>query len=193
MARAGRVAILINEIDGVELDCVFEERVVTRVTSTKHPREIDTAMTDHAILEPLEVVITAGISNHNISALSFDPSRISNAYDALVSVQKEMRLLTLNLGISLHQNMRLKDFTRTRTNRSGQVLDFTAVFEESIFVGDRTVTLTQALPQLNVINDATGGGVDRIFIENTSNAGSAGNRPIDLGASQNRSITSRVV
>lgn len=192
MAGPSRIAILINEIDGVELDCVFEERVGSRITSTKHPREVDTAETDHAILEPVEIVITAGISNYNISASAYDQSRISNAYDTLVSVQKEMKRLTLNLGISLHENMLLKDFTRIRTNRSGQVLDFTATFEETLFVGDRSVSLTQALPGLNVISEATGGGVDRVFVENTSNAGSAGNRPIDLTASQNQSILSKI-
>lgn len=195
--RSGRVAVLVNEIDGIELDCAFEERVETRLKHTKSPREVDTEMTDHAILEAVEIVIHAGISNYNINVQAFEPSRITDAYDALLNIQREFKLITINTGLSIHDNMMLKRFGRVRTNRTGQVLDFIAIFEEVIFVAQESVLLAQVVP--SPIASVTGSpGPERLIIESQANASSAGRGngnggQIDLSAPENQSIASRIL
>ncbi len=191
MSTSSTIAILISNIDGIELDCVFEERVISNVTRSKVQRELGTEATDHAILNGIEVVITAAISNHNINAQKYERERISNAYRDLISIQTEMRTVDLDLGISFHQNMFLDEFTRVRTNKSGQVLDFTAVFRESLFVSEQTQVSSQNLSN-NQTEVNTSNSNDRIYAEKTSNAGSAGNTQIDSSQSSNQSILARV-
>ena len=123
----------------VTFDAVVEETHSTTMEITSHPIESGASISDHAFLLPEELIVIGYLSNHEFKASKGEnsqptlmdtavrnrhygrsgivhgsgESRLSAAYEALVTIQRLRKLVTVQTGLMLYTKMAIQSLTVT--------------------------------------------------------------------------------
>lgn len=147
-----------KSIGGIQLDGILIESHSNRVKLSRNPVEIGADVTDHAIVEPKKVSVTAAITDTplGLAALGqivdlvtglFGTSTSSNitrskaAYNALVQLQEQREPITLQTKLKLYEGMVITDINTSQDKDSSRSVELVIVFEELILTETDIVTL----------------------------------------------------
>lgn len=193
-----------NSGELVRVDASLREEHLSELEMAENPIQFGADITDHAFLLPLQLTLTAGVSNTpidpNPSIFTSVPwNRASAAYEQLQRFQgaspnqlqgeAPIQLLQIQTGLRLYRNMLLVSLTTAQDVDTEKVLLFTAVFREAILVDTLAIGNPKDIfPEGDTQNRRTS-DVERGNI-GTPNQNTEGNSP---EAVQNRSILKGIV
>lgn len=142
-----------NKIGGIVLPAWFEERYHDSLRITEHPVEANASITDHAFVEPCEVMIRCGWSNSSLAALTgaiqalFSggaPSvsdYVSSIYSQLLALHQSRKLLDITTSKRQYSNMLIQRLQVETDSKSNSVLMVTAICRQVIVVSTQSTTL----------------------------------------------------
>ena len=137
-----------------QLDGVIKEQHSSRVQLTKHPVEYGVNISDHAIKQPMKVIVDGVVTNSPfakqlLNRLPGDAvilknvvdvlqgERARNAYAGLIELQNERKPVRLQTGLLSYENMMLVDVSAPNDIQDNLRVKLT--FEE-IFIADGVTT-----------------------------------------------------
>ncbi len=135
----GTLFVDLPKVGSIELDVsINEEHDFDTVIST-NPTEDGVEHADNIILLPVILSMTARVSDASMVPLvpSFGSKSI-DAYNALVEVQTNKRLVEVFTGIRTYENMFIKRITVPRSSADGNSLRFELSFQELLIIGDNS-------------------------------------------------------
>lgn len=162
-----------KSIGGIELDAVLSETHNNKVRITKHPVELGADITDHAIIEPKIINITAQVSDTPLGAAAFGQiidlvtglfgtstdnniTRSNAAYNAIIQLMEQREPIDVQTKLKLYENMLITNVSTTQDKATSRVVLITIALEEVIIVESETVQLeSEQLEEGSVREQAT--------------------------------------
>ena len=155
------VGLRSRSIGSIIADITIEERHLDTLAITDHPIERDAVVSDHAFMQPFEVVIRAGWSNSSFQA-GADPTYVQTIYFLLLALQESREPFEILTGKRAYQNMLIHRLLTETTEATENSLIVVAECRQVIIVGTQVVQFPGNAVQANP--GLTG---------NTTNVGSA--------------------
>lgn len=180
-----------NEV--LAVDASLREEHLSELEMAENPIQFGADITDHAFLLPLQLTMEAGVSNSPVGNFDLisgtDQTRASSAYDQLKRYQEDVKLLTIQTGLKLYENMLLVSLTTAQDVDTERVLIFTAVFREAILIN----TQSEGVPK-----DILAAGDTQNRRSSTVERGKIGTPEVDVtgtgaDAVKNRSLLHRII
>jgi len=142
-----QVAIL-RAMGGLAFDAVFEEKHQSDLEVTDSPVETGVVVSDHAYMKPLQLTLTAGVSDVRLKQgddggdadpFASDAGRSRKAYELLTELQARAEPFDVQTGLKLYKNMVCTSISTTQDKDTDGALIFEATLREVIIVGTRSV------------------------------------------------------
>lgn len=138
---------IIRAVGGLVFDATFEEDHESELEITDNPVETGVVVSDHAYMRPLEITISAGVTDTPLATRPNDPfasdaSRSQRAFDLLTQLQASREPFDVQTGLKLYRNMLVRRIRTAQDAATSQVFVFTAELREVKIVSTRTVTFT---------------------------------------------------
>lgn len=151
------------KIDTIELDAAISESHVGEVDVTEHPIEQGADIADHARPKPDTLNIEGLVSNTPINSsqtqraaqsqglaseevIQGQPGMAESAYNKLLFLKANGKLITVVTGLRTYTNMVLKSLSVPVDAKTGDALKFTAQLKQVNIVQNKTVDLPVVLP-----------------------------------------------
>ncbi len=148
-----------KSLGGIQLDAVLSESHSTPVRLTKNPIELGADITDHAIIEPIQLVIVAEVSDTPLGAAAFGAiidlitglfgtatssniTRSNAAYNALIQLKNAREPIQVQTRLRLYENMLITNILITQDKNSSRVANMTINLEEALITESQIVQLT---------------------------------------------------
>jgi hypothetical protein len=128
----------------VVFDATMSEDHTSSVEWTDFPVESGLDVTDHAIENPNEVVITGVISDTPLFATP-TPNRSRSAFETLIRLKESHKLVTVVTGLKVYNNMGIVSVTTTRDNQTGQAVVPVVEFKQIRLVQSVTIPIPPEL------------------------------------------------
>lgn len=146
-----------SKLSPIEFDVIVSESHKAAASTTSHPVEDGSTISDHVSLEPATLDLTGIISRHPVmyaASLSQSPTRDADAYEALQTLHTSRTPMTVTTSIGVHQNMIM-----TSLEVSRDLSTATAIVARMSFVRIAIVTAeTQELAAAPEHRKTTDGG-----------------------------------
>lgn len=137
----GFPTIILASIGDVIIDVVLSELHDYSADLTQNPVEDGTVFTDHVVLKPVILEMECRISDATQTAFSFrGPGTASDAFKALVELQKRRETFSVVTGLNVYQNMMFANLSIPRESLDGRSIRFDVVLQEILIVGDDAET-----------------------------------------------------
>ena len=124
-----------------------EEKHTDDLEITEHPVELGAAITDHAFKRPAEIVIQMAFSNTPSVITGEDkyanPFDVKKSYAALLKLQENRVLLSIETGKRSYSNMLIKGLVTTTDNKTENAMFITVSCKQIIIVNTQTVQLAK--------------------------------------------------
>lgn len=150
-----------KSIGGIELDAVITEAHSNVVTLTKNPVELGADISDHAIIQPKVLNITAQVSDTPLGAAAFGQildtvtglfgssttqnlTRSNAAYNAMVQLMETREPISVQTKLKLYQDMIITNLSVTQDKDSSRIVMFNLTIEEVIITESKIIKLTEA-------------------------------------------------
>lgn len=136
---------IIRSVGGLTFDATFEEVHESALEVTDNPVESGVVVSDHAYMQPLRLVISAGVSDTPLRLPTNDKfsqgeSRSRNAFNLLAKLQASAEPFDIQTGFKLYKNMVCTRINAPQSAALANAFEFTAEFREVIIVKTETVT-----------------------------------------------------
>lgn len=135
-------------IGPIPLSCVVREKHVSSVEITGNPIETGAEVNDHAYVKPKQVTLEIGDKN------------AAETYNALMRFQATRLPFTLVTGLTVYQNMLIRDIDATRDAPTSRILSASIALQEVIIVSTGTAASGEESP------DGKPGGKDSLTSSN---------------------------
>ncbi len=142
MIATGRLVIMVNKIAELDLQVVLSEEVSSPMSKSNNAVELGADITDHTVVEPVKISISGVISSWQDG--QYVSSRMSDVYNQIITYRNQRTPLTIDTGVSIHDNMFITNVDRSRTNLTSQGFSFSIDFEEFFFAQLEEVQLIQS-------------------------------------------------
>lgn len=146
-------------IGGIELDAVLVESHDNQVRLTKNPIELGANVTDHAVIEPKRIFITAQVSDTPLGLAAFGQivdlvtglfgtstsqniTRSNAAYNAIVQLMELREPIEVQTKLRLYQNMIITNLAVTQDKDSSRIVLMNLTLEELLIVESQIVQLS---------------------------------------------------
>ena len=144
MAEQGTI-IVYRSIGDLVFDAVFEEAHSADLEITDNPVEEGVLISDHAYMMPLQLIITAGVSDILLPSGNPDygasgSGRPQTAYEALRDLQEAREPFDVQTGLQVYENMLIKQIRTTQNKHNPDVLTFVAYLREVLIVGTESAS-----------------------------------------------------
>lgn len=147
-----------NNINGWFFDAILRAEHTTKLRITEHPVQSGAAITDHAFLEPAELVLEVGMTD---TAESIVPgqfqegsSRSVVAYHLLLDLQSLRVPLKIFTHLNIYENMLIEVISVPDDYKTSSALKATVTFKQILVAEVTTVKLSER-PQ---VTDSTNRG-----------------------------------
>ena len=139
---------IIRSMGGLVFDAVFEESHQSDLEVTDNPVESGVMVSDHAFMKPLQLTISAGVSDtplFDVDALGdfdkfkSDNGRSKKAYELLTELQAKAEPFDVQTGLKLYKNMVCTSLRTKQDKDTGGALFFEATLREVIIVYTQVV------------------------------------------------------
>lgn len=120
-------------VGAIQLDAMVEENHEQNVDITEFPLEDGSTISDHMIVKPLELSITAVASSAALSVIDLVSKALNPAisvFEQLTNLKNSKSLVTVITGLKVYPNMGITQFSVTRDKDTGSALFFTMSFRE---------------------------------------------------------------
>lgn len=152
----------------IEFDVSLSERYTDSVDWTEFPVESGLPITDHGVVRPAEIILSGIVSDTPLGPLATPfPDRGKLAYERLLSLLQQRRLLVVQTGLRVYVNMGIVSLELSRERPEGAVFPVVSLREIRI-VGSITVPIP---PELIAAPDAKAG--NQSAVDAGKQAGSA--------------------
>lgn len=159
-----------DELGWYVFDAVFEESHQSDLEVTDNPVETGVVVSDHAYMKPLQLTLSAGVSDTPLDgygggyqvvdgALSggkfdfwsrsapndkfaSDSGRAKRAFELLTELQRKAEPFDVQTGLKLYQNMICTSIRTKQDKDTANVLVFEATLREVLIVNTRSVKYT---------------------------------------------------
>lgn len=148
-----------KSIGGVQLDAVLSETHNTSVRTTDNPVEIGADITDHAIVEPVQLRIVAQVSDNPLGGAAFTQivdlvtglfgsstanniTRSNAAYNALVQLQNAREPIDVQTKLKLYKNMLITNINVTQDKDTSRIVLLNIDLKEVIITSSVVLQLT---------------------------------------------------
>lgn len=126
----------------------FEERGTDRTTITRHPVEQGAEISDHAYMEPAEVMIRAGATNASAAA-GGDEGYVATFYGQILALQQTREPFQIQTGKRLYDNMLIESLELTTDEKTEAALMLAILCRQIIIVETSVVSIPPADVQAN--------------------------------------------
>jgi len=134
---------------GFVFDVVIHEAPEFTATPSRSPLEDGSSATDHINIEPIKLMLDVLIpavplykaTGLELSGLGGIPDSIRRAHQTMKSLRGQV--VDIVAGFEVYSSMTLVSYTPSRNARTGNVLQFTSLFEEIRYVSSSSVTIPQ--------------------------------------------------
>lgn len=147
-----------KSIGGVELDAVLSETHNNQIRLTKNPIELGADITDHAIIEPKKLNITAQVSDTPLGTAAFaqiidlitglfgtsttqNLTRSNAAYNAMIQLMELREPIEIQTKLRLYTNMVITNITTTQDKNSSRIALMSIILEEVLIVESQIVQI----------------------------------------------------
>lgn len=141
-----------RSIGGFVADITVEELSSDKTTITKHPVEQGAAITDHAIIEPAEVMIRTGWSNSSFQA-GGDPNYVQEIYAAFLALRATRQPFEIQTGKRLYEDMLIEELTQRTDKDNENSMMLVCRCRQLLLVSTQTVSVPNSAnmksPQVN--------------------------------------------
>ncbi len=144
----------------VELDAVLTEAHTNSVTMTTNPIESGASVTDHAVIEPKQLSITAIVSDTPIGLASLGEiidqvthnygtsteqniTRGSVAYNDMVTLMEQRELLEVQTELKLYQNMLITSLSTAQDKNTSRAVNMAIELREALITESEIVQLEE--------------------------------------------------
>lgn len=135
-----------TNVAGYFFDAFLRVEHTSKLNITSHPVETGANISDHAFLEPAELVIEIGMSDTAKSLVngqfSDGKSRSVTAYKILKELQAQRVPLQIHTRLSNYKNMLIETISAPDDYRTQYGLNVTVTFREVIITSTRTVKIS---------------------------------------------------
>lgn len=129
------------QIGPVTVDASLSEEHRFPATLTENPVEDGTVFTDHVVLQPTVLELECRISDATQNIGNFrGPGTASDAFKALVNLQRSRETFIVSTGLNVYQNMMFEELSVPRVALDGHSIRFHASLREILVVGDDAAT-----------------------------------------------------
>jgi hypothetical protein len=153
-----RLIYLKTNVAGYFFDAFFRVDHTSKLNITEHPVETGANISDHAFVEPAELVIEIGMSDTAKSIVKGQftdgKSRSVTAYKLLKELQAQRIPLQIHTRLSNYKNMLIETISVPDDYRTQYSLKATVTFKEILIASTKTVKIS-ARPQ---VTDSTNKG-----------------------------------
>lgn len=152
-----------TDVAGYFFDAFLRVDHTSKLNITEHPVETGANVSDHAFVEPAEVVMEIGMSDAAKSVVkgqfATKKSRSVNAYELLMELQKQRIPIQINTRLGQYKNMLIETISAPDDYRTLYGLRVTVTFREVIIASTKTVKIS-ARP--NTTNSTNRGNVEPV-------------------------------
>lgn len=127
---------IIRNIGGIVAEVTVKERAQDELTITAHPVERGAPITDHAFKNPATLAVQIGWS-----AANPDGRDLNDIYDELLAMQVNAKLLVVQTGKRLYENMLIRSIAIDTDQMTENALMLTVQLQEIILVDTLQVTM----------------------------------------------------
>jgi hypothetical protein len=148
-----------KSIGGIELDAILSETHNNQVRLTKNPVELGADITDHAVIEPKRLSITAQVSDTPLGTAAFGQivdlvtglfgtsttkniTRSNAAYNAMVQLMEEREPIEVQTKLKLYQDMVITSLSVTQDKNTSRIVLMNISLEEVLITESQIVKLT---------------------------------------------------
>lgn len=129
-----------RQIGGIFPDVVTEELHRDTLTTTKHPIEIGSPVTDHSYFQNPTVEVRGGFSNSSAGSVGW----VQAAYNMLIALQQTRQTFDISTGKRYYTDMLMTNLMVLTTDDSENSLMFTCSFEHEFFVQTQSTGSAQS-------------------------------------------------
>lgn len=146
-------------LGGIQLDAVLSESHSTPMRLTTNPIELGADITDHAIIEPIELVLVVEVSDTPLGVAAFGAivdlitglfgtattsnlTRSNAAYNALVQLKNAREPIQVQTRLRLYENMLITNIPITQDKNSSRIANMTINLTEALITESQIVQLT---------------------------------------------------
>lgn len=147
-----------KSIGGIELDAVINETHTSEVEVTSNPVELGADITDHSIIKPKRIQITAQVSDtplglaalgqivDNVTGLfgsstSENITRSTAAYSAIIQLQESREPIDIQTKLKLYSNMIITNVSVTQDKDTSRIVLMNISAQEVRIVKTKVVKL----------------------------------------------------
>ena len=168
LAENQQLIYVYTNVAGYFFDAFLRVDHTTKLNITQHPVETGANITDHAFIEPAELVIEIGMSDTAKSIVKGQfndgDSRSVTAYKLLKELQQQRIPLQINTRLGLYKNMLIETIAAPDDYKTLYGLRATVTFREIIIASTKTVKIS-ARPH---VTDSTNRGNVEPVVPNQS-------------------------
>lgn len=144
------------QIGGINLDASISEEHVSECDVTENPIEDGAIVTDHVHVKPAQLTIEGIVSDTPITfavinnvvgfvnavntTILGNSSRSTDAYNALIDLQKSREPFTVITGLRVYKDMIMTSLSVPRDAQRGKAVNFTAELKQIIIAKSKTAT-----------------------------------------------------
>ena len=148
-----------KSIGGIELDAILSETHNNTVRKTTNPVELGADITDHAILEPKKLSITAQVSDTPLGTAAFGQivdlvtglfgtstsgnlTRSNAAYNALEQLMEQLEPIEIQTKLKLYSNMLIVGLNTVQDKDSSRIVALSITLEEVLITESEVIVLS---------------------------------------------------
>lgn len=124
-------------IGPVPIDAFLQETHRSDLSITRNPIEFGADVTDHAYVEPKQIIIWGGVGSApgRLGIVGGQAAtRVSAAYEAMVALQESREPFDIVTGLTFYEDMLIESIEVTRHKDNSNILEFYASLREVIIV-----------------------------------------------------------
>lgn len=148
-----------KSLGGIQLDAVLSESHSTPMRLTTNPIELGADITDHVIIEPIELVLVVEVSDTPLGVAAFGAivdlitglfgtsttsnlTRSNAAYNALVQLKNAREPIQVQTRLRLYKDMLITNIPITQDKNSSRIASMTINLTEALITESQIVQLT---------------------------------------------------
>lgn len=167
-----------KSIAGIQLDATLSEGHTNVARMTKNPIELGADITDHVVIEPKRLVITAMVSDTPMGAAAFtqivdsvnglfgtsttdNQTRSIAAYNALLAIQERAEPIDVQTKLKLYTSMIIVGLSTTQDKDTSRIVALLITLEEALITESEIIQLSSEQLSLGSVREQASPSSDK--------------------------------
>ena len=141
------------KIDTIPIDLIIDESHTMSNTITQHRIENGSIISDHIQNNLRTGDLTGLISNFSLKKAGILSNRAQDTFDKLKELWQKRKLVDISTIHDVYQQVGILNINPTRTEDTGEVLEFAITFQEVNIVNLKEITIEASINLTNMNSD----------------------------------------